>query len=104
MYNIDPFAMLVGRVGQVGQAVVAPMVIPPAAPPGIMVPGGQPWPWGSGGGNCNYPCYPLPDCEPQGPGFYRHAVKAAVAAQAPQTGLPVNSFDITPGTAIAAGT
>lgn len=100
----DPFAMLIGRVGQVGQAY--PMVIPPQAgpPPGIMVPGGQPWPWGAGGGNCNTPCFPLPDCEPQSPGFYRHAVKAAVASQAPQTALPVNSFDITPGTAIPANT
>lgn len=113
MHNFNPFAMLIGRVGQVGQAIPQAMVIPPAgAPPGIMVPAGPwgggvpgvpgPWPWGGGGGNCNYPCYPLPDCEPQGPGFYRHAVKAAVAAQAPQTGMAVNSFDLDPGTPIAA--
>jgi hypothetical protein len=103
MYRVDPFAMLVGRVGQVGQAVAPPGMMVPAPPATAIPMPPSAWPYGPALGNCNFPCYPLPDCEPQSAGFYRHAVKAAVASQAPQTALPVNSFDITPGTAIGAG-
>jgi hypothetical protein len=86
---LDPFAMLVGRVGQNGATLMAPPGRPPYAPPG-------------GGCGPSY-CPPLDVCPPQGPAFYGQAARSAIAAQGPQTALGINSRDQSPGTPIIAG-
>lgn len=107
----DPAAMLLGRVGRVGTGDVLvepgrPYMNPYAwAPPAGATPLSPYYPPGFSPNPCGPPCFPLPDCPPQGAAFYARAANSALAAQGTQIPLPINSRDntVTPAASVAAG-